>query len=256
MPKVSIILPSIESESWTRMFPMIQESCGDVEFEIIAVGPCLPDKSLEQHLNFRYVRDFGCPSRSLMIASELAIGKYICWFPSDCNIFPNTLKDSINLLESKDCVDGMTLLYSEGPGYTGEQHNQNWYWFIVNHGTPPKWTKKSYQIAPIFLYPLDRFRQLGGIDCTFWHINMNTHNLAFRFQENGGKMHFSPARVFAANWHPWTGGEGEIMRITYETNDNPKWLAMWNGEEFPELNWTTNTWKLSNPYWELRYAKQ
>lgn len=82
---------------------------------------------------------------------------------------------------------------------------------------------------------------------------MNTHSLAFRLQKNGGKMYFSPQRVFAANWHPWVGHEGEIMRIAYETNDLPKYKSMWDSEIEPVLNWEFDNWKNADIYWKLRF---
>jgi len=103
------------------------------------------------------------------------------------------------------------------------------------------------------MYNLQKFKELGGLDCSFYHINMNTHSLAFRLQKNGGKMYFSPQRVFAANWHPWVGHEGEIMRIAYETNDLPKYKSMWDSEIEPVLNWEFDNWKNADIYWKLRF---
>lgn len=256
MSNITIILPSINPSKWINLYAMIEKSVGNYSFNVFASGPFFPPIELEQKLNFQYIREFSCPSRALMAAASVCDSKYVTWIPDDCIVFENSLKESLDLLESKDENHALTVLYSEGPNYSGNQHleSERWYWTARNHGDQKlKWIKENWKIAPIFIYNLETFKKLGGLDCSFYHINLNTHSLAFKLQKNGGTLLYTPNRVLAANWQPWVGAHGEIMRIAYETNDLPKYKKIWDSENEPELNWEFDNWKSANKYWELRY---
>lgn len=254
--KISIILPSISPNKWVNLFEMIKKSVGDYTFEVLASGPSFPPIELQKEINFRYIREFSSPSRSFMAAANLAIGKYIMWFPDDSIITEGAIKQCLDILEEKGKKNAIISLYSEGPNFSGTQHleSERWYWTAYNHADQKlRWINKDWKIAPLFIYNLEEFKELGGLDCSFYHINMNAHSLAFRFQSEGGSFHFSPTRVSATDWHPWVGSEGEVIRIAYETNDLPKYKKMWDSETPPTLDWKFDNWKEASVYWELRF---
>lgn len=254
MVDLTIILPSREPDKWARLYNEISASVGQFSFEVIAVGPFYPPKELENVLNFRYIQEWSCPSRAFMVAATIADSKYISWIPSDCIVFPGEFSECIKLLKNQTKKDGVILRYSEGPGFSGTQHLEDSYWKARTHGDLQlKWIEDGWNIAPLFMYNLEYFREMGGLDCEFYHLNMQQHSFAFKIQKNGGKLFLSPGRVLASDWQPWVGHEGEIMRIAYQTNDAPKFTAMWNGENFPNLDWGWDNWRKAKAFWELRY---
>jgi len=129
MKKLSVILPSIDPSKWINLYQMIQKSVGEHSFEVIACGPLFPSIELQVAANFRYIREFSCPSRAFMVAANVADAEYITWFPDDCIIIENTLKECIDLLDSKTKNDGLTILYSEGPNFSGNQHLESERWY-------------------------------------------------------------------------------------------------------------------------------
>lgn len=256
-PKISIILPSIGPNKWEGLYEQIQKSVGPYSFEVIAVGPYFPPKELESKGRFKFVRDFGCVSRCLQIGLLVAEGELITWLPDDCMIFEKAYEETISFFEKKERKDGITILYSEGPNFSGNQHVDFKYWIC---GTHPdlrlKSVNPSWQIAPIFMYRTDYFRELGGLDCSFEHVNMNTHDLAFRVQNSGGTMFHSPCRVFASDWKPWGVPKGPIQRA-YEENDLPRFQKLYGGEDNPlQRKVELDNWKNAEPIWSKRFKAE
>ena len=63
---------------------------------------------------------------------------------------------------------------------------------MMAKGTFVKLTSRRGKIANIAMYYLDYYKEVGGIDCRFEHVNMNCNDLAFRIQAAGGKIYPSP----------------------------------------------------------------
>lgn len=253
--KISVILPSINPSNWIIAYNMVTLSCGKYPCEVIAVGTKLPSQELLNRANFKYLRELGSPSRSLQMAALLAEGDYVTWFPDDCIIEVGALEKCINFMDDKSKKDGMTILYSEGSGYTGTQHLQSEYWIARTHADlRVEEVKEGWKIAPIFLYDLDNFIEIGGLDCRFEHINMNTHSLAFRVQENGGTIHPSPVKVASADWKPWTSFNKSPVQRAYEENDGPLFKKLYGApcEEKMTTPILYNNWQKADIVWKRR----
>ena len=255
---ISIIIPSINPKTWSKILYQIAYACIGKTYEVIAVGPFFPPIELEQYKNFKYIRDFGSPARSFQLGSTVAIGKYITWVPDDALVEPSSYTQSIYLMDSKNRQDGMAILYSEGQNFNGYQHLDTSYWISQTHESLrlPQ-IDGSWKIAPIFLYNLDFFREIGGLDCRFEHINMNTHDLAYRVQKNGGIIYSSPSRVLKLDWHPWTEVNKSPIQVSFEENDFPLFKRMFSDSSLVNpLKIDYNNWRLSEPFWKRRYKDE
>ena len=83
-----------------------------------------------------------------------------------------------------------------------------------------RWVKEGWRIAPIFMYDRAFFVGLGGLDCSYEHVNMNTHDLAFQVQQKGGRIFTSPKSI----WFDWQPEKKDYMPIlsSFIVNDRPK----------------------------------
>jgi hypothetical protein len=252
---LTIVIPGIRPDKWLNIYNQLSQAVVNHSFQLICVGPKLPPQELENYNNFIYVRDFGSPSRCFQIGAKLALGKFIAFIPDDCVLEIGAFSDAIDLLSSKQIIDGLTLLYSEGPNYTGVQHLQNEYW--VAHTHPDLRFKKvepNWRIAPLFMYETSYFNELGGLDCRFEHINMNTHDLAFRVQQNGGILYPSPRKILSANWEPWDNNNKSPVQLAYELNDKPLFESVYSADYPIKVGIDFDNWKKwAEPFWKRRY---
>lgn len=256
---ISVILPSISPSNWIALYNQIVSSVGKYKCEVLAVGPYFPPKELENKSDFRYIQCFSCPSVCLQQGAYLSYGKYITWFPDDCTIEPLALEKCIDFLNNESEKDGMTVRYSEGPNYSGTQHLDYNYWTAWTHEDLrlPK-VNKDWRIAPIFIYNLSYFRELGGLNTGFEHINMNCHELAFAVQQLGGKMHLSPVKVFSTNWHPWTNVQSQKspIQLAYEENDKPLFDRTFKQDSTLGLKIDFDNWRNADAVWKRRFREE
>lgn len=229
-------------------------SCNQYEYEIIFVGPNMNPDITDR--NVKMIRDFGSPSRSFQIGASIAEGAYIAFCSDDCRIAFDAFNQALAKAESEmQKTDGMALLYSEGADYTGEQHTQPEYWVAHTHtdlrlaGVEAHWL-----IAPTFLYRRDFFYEVGGMDCRFEHMNMNTHDLAFAVQANDGRILQSPTRVFQFNWTQ-SGVTPEYQPIfdSFVTNDRPLIQSFYSNPHYGKLRMVRfDNWRQQPSIWQRR----
>lgn len=248
MTKLSVIIPGIRTQNWQQIYESVKESLSYHSFEMIAAGPNLPSSFFNDKLNFKYIRDFGHPSRCLQIASILSSGEYLCWLPDDIVLEPGSLGKCIEFMIGKSSLDGMTLRYSEGREFTGSQDKDDSYWIGYTHADQRfPLINKEWKIAPVFLYNRNHFISIGGLDCRFEHINFNTHDFAYRTQALGGKIYLSPTKVFSADWTP---NDPVISNAHYE-NDAPLFAHIYSQRNFIR-NVNIDNWKDQPNYWPRR----
>lgn len=249
---LSIILPGIRVSKWEQLFFSIERSIGSYSFEFIAVGPYEPSKNLLQNENFKFIQDFGCPSRCVQIGSSKANGKYLCWMSDDGLYEENTLMECIDLLEQKNNKkDAVALRYFEGEG-RGEFPIE--YWTARHHADQQiAGVKEGYKIAPLGMYNTDYFREIGGLDCRYEHINMCCHDLAFRLQNDGGIIHFSPSTVARFYWS-WIGPDAGPVQAAYHQNDGPLFNQEWSQDQSKRIKIDFDNWRQSPKRWIRRFG--
>jgi len=248
--RISIVVSGIRTENWVNIYNSLYQQLGKT-FQLICCGPNFPPQELDKAINFIYIRDFGSPARCFQLASTVATGHYLFSLSDDCVLEEGALAECVAVMDTKSSKDGMIMVYSEGPGFSGNQHTIPEYWTCQYHsGLHKKLVNKSWKIAPQFMYNLENYRRLGGLDCRWEHINMNTHDLAFRVQRDGGTMHYSPRRVARFDWRPWHPVNKVPVQLAYELNDEPLFNKVYDGDSEPELCIDYNNWAKASPYWE------
>lgn len=251
---LSVIIPGIRVDRWPEIYQQLISSVGKYSFELICVGPFFPDKTLERSSNFIFLRDFGSPSRCFQMASTLANGEYVMFLSDDGRVEAGAIGEALDLLKSKTQKDGITVLYSEGPNFSGIQDRTPEYWRAHHHDSLKlPLIKDTWKIAPHFIYNLQYFRDLGGLDCSWEHVNMNTHDLAFRIQRDGGVLYPSPRKIASMDWVPWDFNNKGAMQLAYELNDEPLFKKIYGGNVEPEINIDYNNWRKSPILWARRF---
>lgn len=254
---LAVIIPGVRVENWKNIYFQIAKSVGEsYTFQLICVGPNLPPIELQDVVNFIYIRDFGAPSRCFQLGSTVANAEYMCFLSDDGIVESNALGTALDLIKTKTAKDGLTLLYSEGPHFTGNQHLQPEYWTTRHHDSLHlPLINLDWKIAPCFMYNLEYYRSLGGLDCRWEHINMNTHDLAFRIQRDGGIIYPSPTRVTRNDWMPWSNDPSRKTPVqkAYEQNDSPLFEKIFRGNQEPDIKIDYDNWKNSPAFWVRKY---
>jgi hypothetical protein len=254
--KLSLIVPSINSDKWININEYMKVACKKYLYEIIGVGPKFPDQSLESIKNFKFLRDFGCPSRAFQLATMIAEGEYIAWCSDDSKIIENSIDECIAFFDNNMTEnDAMTLRYSEGENYTGNQHNEELYWIGFTHtDLKQPGVHRDWKIAPLFMIRKSLYYKHGGLDCRFEHINMNTHDLMFAIQKNGGKLYCSPSKVFSVNWSPNNNTSNyQPIFLAYHQNDLPLFKYLYQQEYNRSVDF--ENWRLQPSLWSRRYKE-
>ena len=183
--KLSIILPAIRVQNWKSLYETACTAVGKYadDFEMILVGPTPPLASDIFPENFIWIEDWGAPARCAQKGAAEARGEYMTWGSDDGVFLGNSLEESVDVLEGKKRNTVLTMRYAEGGNSPGPE-----YWIAHTHadlrlpGIP-----SDYRIAPVGMYTTSYFKELGGWDCRFEHLNMCCHDLAFRVQNDGGE---------------------------------------------------------------------
>jgi hypothetical protein len=245
MIDLSIIVPSIRPNSIGRLLDSIPNSIGDYEYEIIIVGPYEPEFAC------RYINDFGSPSRGVQRGSTIADGKFMKWSTDDGIYRSGALKRAMDVAVDMDDKDGVIMKYTEdGPANWVTGADDIYYTAWTHDSNKLSGIPKDYKIAPVGLYNTNFFRMMGGLDCSFEHINMNTHDLAFRVQRNGGVMHFSPDVIMHCDSKNQSS-EHAVLNDSYKSNDLPKFLELYGGKDIigDRIHIDYDNWKESPAIW-------
>ena len=223
---ISIVVPSIR-ESINRFISSIDASLKE-EYELIVVGP--DNKvTVNTHLmkSFKFIKDFGSPSRCLQIGISECSSDIFTWGTDDGVYYEDKLKECVELLRTKEENCGITVKYTEEGPYSWFNGSLDDYYISKNHpanvqpGIDPNW-----QFAPLGMYYTKYLVKLGGFDCRFNHINMNTHDFAYRLQKDGGKLFFSNGTVIHCDSDS-TKSDHRVLDHCYLDNDLPLFMQIY-----------------------------
>jgi hypothetical protein len=251
--KVSVIIPSINPTKWYDLYNQMLLSSKNNNFELIFVGPYLAN-NIGNIDNIKYIMDYGSPSRCFQMGSLIAEGEYIAWGSDDYMIEEDAFDKTFDYISDMNIQDdGVNLLYSEGPNFTGNQHVDKMYWYARTHADLREpGVKDTWWILGAFMYRLETWYKYGGLDCGFEHVNMNTHDFGFAIQANGGRLINSPCRVYKADWSPWN--DSNPMKHAWEQNDKPRFQKLYADENYAfNRKIDINNWKEYPSRWKRRF---
>jgi hypothetical protein len=251
-PDLSIIIPSIRVNNLEALPLFIDNSIGPYSYEMVVVSPySVPDQFLKRD-NVKIIKDLGSPGRCVQIGSMVAEGEYLCWLSDDCTFLsPNGLAQSISILQNKTEKDVVCLRYFEGDGPGEFDLN---YWTAWTHDSLRlQGIKKDWKCAPLGMYNTKYFRHLGGLDCSYEHINMNTHDLAFRAQNNGGEIILSPKTVARFFWS-WHNEESKPIQEAWFKNDKDRFASEWSKNQSQRIHIDYMNWTNAESKWSRRFG--
>jgi len=251
---LSICLPGYRIENWERLYNSVYDSCKRYKWEMIICGP-FPIEEIQYELpgieNFKYIFDKGSPCRCGQIATTFATGEYLTWGSDDGYFLENSLDEAIDLIKSKEYKDIVAMRYLEGPNFTGVLEGPNWFVGVYHQDQRLPGVNPSWKIAPVGMYNTEYFKYLGGFDCQYDHINLSSHDLAYRVQRDGGNVYLSENAISTHHWdvnhETW-----RPMRDAYQLNDLPLFQKQYAEYNPDRICIPYDNWKNSPSEWGRR----
>lgn len=249
---LTVIVPGVRNEHWETLYEHTAAACKRHSWEMIFSGPFALPESLRKRDNVKYIKNFGSPTRALHLGTRIADGKYFTWLSDDAHVYRDSLDQSLDLLLANDpSKDIICVRYCEGQNHSGACPPDA-YWTAGYHpdlrcpAVDPTW-----RIPCVMMLSLEYYEEMGGLDCNFLHINMNVHDLAFRAQRNGSKVHLSPGLVMNCDWDPKrTAENSNVIRAFFEV-DRPLFHELWAvpGERPIKIE---SNWRDCDPVWNMK----
>jgi len=250
---ISICLPGHRTQFWQRLYDTAAEAVGPYKWEMIIVGPNEPPRELSDKLNFKFFKDYGSPARCAQIATVLAEGELMMHASDDGYFLKDSIKECIEMHDDLSFKDFVIARLTEGKDHSGGKFEDS-YWKAWTHpdlrlaGVDEDWF-----IALLSVHKLDYYRQIGGLDCRFEHINMNLHDLSFRAQRDGAKMLYSPNLVINCDWsYLWE--DHSPVQQAYEANDLSLFRELYSEERQNRIKIDYNNWTKSDLVWKRRFG--
>lgn len=245
---LTIIVPGVRNEHWETLHEQTKNACKKYSYEMIFSGPFALPASLQKVENLKYIKNFGSPTRALHLATLIAEGKYFTWLSDDAHIYANSIDKAMDIMNPKDIV---CMRYCEGEHHSGTCPPDA-YWTAGYHpdlscpGVDPKW-----KIPCVMLIGLEYYRELGGLDTRWEHINMNVHDLAFRAQRNGSQVYLSPTLVMNCDWSPTRTAENSNVIAAFYLNDRPLFHQVYADKSRP-IKIDIENWRESEVVWKRK----
>ncbi len=180
---LSICLPAIRTQNWKLMYDTACASVGDKTFEIVFVSPYDLPKELQSVSNVKLVKDWGCPTRCVQLGTTHCEGELITHATDDGIFVAGALDKAVDLYRQQ-CkeIDGVILRYTEGPGRptTTKAHANNKYWKAKYHPSLLLGGVNKNHRWGVYLLNLGFYREIGGLDCEYEHMNFSLHDICYR----------------------------------------------------------------------------
>ena len=250
---ISICLPAFRTHLWKRLYDSAGEACGPYRWEMILVGPNEPPPELAKEPNFKFFKDYGSPARCAQISTCLAEGELMMFGSDDGYFLKDSIKECIEMHESLTFKDFVIARLTEGKDHSGEWFDDS-YWKAWTHpDLRLPGVDKDYFITLLAVHKLDYYRQIGGIDCRFEHINMNLHDLAFRAQRDGAQISYSPSLVINCDWS-YLWDDHRPVQGAYEQNDKALFQKLYSVPRPERIKIDYFNWTKSDAVWKRRFG--
>ncbi len=247
-PLLSIVLPAIRSHKWQSMYDSIQL---DFPWELIIASPYPLPNGFPDH-NVKHINDWGSPMRASCMAANLAEGKYITWIADDATVFSDTVKKSINILESN--INGRLVVVTKYLEACTEVH-PDWYYRL--HVAYPKspFLPEDWWIFNTALMHRDYYDYLGGWDCSFEACPLGHADLAARAQRDGCETVLIQDPLLNCEHMPGTSGDHGPVCHAHVEHDEPLYKSIYLSPDcIHRTRIDINNWKKSPSRWKRRFA--
>lgn len=251
MTDLTIVVPSIRPDNWPRVAAELARSVGRYSHELIFVGPA----TCKEVGDWKFIQDFGSPTRCIQIGSVVAKGRHFMWISDDGTYHDNAIESALDLLlyDTKP-VSGFSqfdkivcLRYTEN---NLVRHPDYW---ITGHHDDLKLpgVDANTHFAPLALMRTNVFRELGGLDCSFYHCNMSCIDLSLRAVDFGRHVVLSKEYVGDFKWIPGNsinaGDHAVIHKVDIE-HDMPLFKQIYAEPTRRYIDY--NNWLYQAPVWE------
>lgn len=252
--ELSIIVPGIRSDQWDTLWEHCKFACKRFKYEMIFSGPNPLTPNLQKDYNVKYIKSLGTPTRAMHMAMLLAEGRFATWIADDAHLYPDSIDLAIDLLLSKNPQkDLVAMRYTEGPNHSGAEFAPS-YWIAGTHPDLhcPK-VNRTWKIPLVPLIAVERYKELGGIDCDLEHLNMNVIDFGFRAQMDGSVVHMSPTQVQNCDFELNRTAESHPVIAAFWENDRPKFWAMYDENSNRPIKIDIENWRNTPPVWSRRF---
>lgn len=249
---LSVIVPGIRPQFWETVYDQATKACQKYSVEFIFSGPYPLSKTLQESLNVKYIKNFGSPSRAFHLGTRIADGRFISILADDCHVFSNNCIDRCLdlLLANNPDKDIVIQRYREGENF-GAGEFPIGYWYAYYHGdTKQPGIDPSWALTLTPMMSLQRYNELGGIDCLYCHTNMNFLDLGFRAARSGSNVFLSPVEVMNCNFEPNRTPENSAVINAYVNNDRDRFYKMYADNSRPMV--VEENWRECDPVWKRR----
>tara|TARA_R110001583_G_scaffold2684_3_gene18922 strand:+ start:348 stop:1106 length:759 start_codon:yes stop_codon:yes gene_type:complete len=248
MVDISVIVPGYRYWEWQHVFQSTKDSLEDLSFEIIFVGP--DNKSGVVGENVTFIKDFGAPGRCLQIGAANATGKYLTWACDDGVFTVGSLKRAIQRMEEKnDKKFTLGLNYYEG----GDPRQEEFFRMRFHADQQMPGIKEEYKSSPMFVCTTEYYKELGGLDCRFEHVNFNIHDLMFRIYNDGGEVEIFMEPTLNIAWDVHAPDYVPVRQAYLEV-DLPLYQKLYAVDQSARTKIPFDNWKESPAVWVKRFG--
>jgi hypothetical protein len=250
---LTVIVPGIRNTQWEILRDHIKGACGRYKYEIIFSGPHALPESLQKDLDVKYIKNYGSPTRALHLATLISEGRFFTWLSDDAHLYPNSIDLSMDLLLAKNPdKDIVCMRYTEGKDHSGAEFAPS-YWVSGTHpDLHAPAVDRNWKIPIVMLLAQERYKDLGGFDHGYHHLNMNLHDFAFRAQRDGTEVLMSPTQVQNCDFEENRTPENSPIIAAFWNNDRPRFWQQYAIPGERPLRIDPENWRESSPVWELR----
>ena len=256
---MSIVVPGIRSDRWSKLREQIIRSCNRHSCEVIFCSSKPLPNELVGLSDVKHILDHGSPARCFQHGSMAAEGEMIALLSDDGVLFEGALSACIDQLRAADQKDLVAMRYTEGQGFRANMSDfVDSYWTAWHHadqrlpGVDPSW-----RVCMIFMMRRSQFLWLGGVDCAFEHVNMNLHDMAYRAQRAGGRVLLSPSFVAMYDWDPNRNEHNSPVIQAYHRNDLPLFHSIYGDLAIAAsrpIQIEYDNWRSSPEVWQRRLS--
>lgn len=264
---VSIILPSIRPQFLEAFYESACLACKKYTFEIIIPTPFDVPDEIKRAENIKVIKTHSSPTISKQIAIQLCNSKFLYNCTDDGILLENVIDKAVELHRSLSYKDVINMKYVEGVLSSNDLSqmvneikawpDSFWYAYSQEDLRLPG-IKEGWMISLHFFMYLDRFRELGGLDCRWEYSNHSIHDLMFRNQEDGGKIINLPDVAYVCSHQPNRTGDHGPVHDAQTGPDDEIFREMYNDVDVVKsrIKINYNNWENYPDIWERRFFKK
>lgn len=230
---VSIIIPGIRPELWSKVYRSIASSCTK-SWEVIFVGPADANDMFGLE-NVKFIKSHASPMVCRQKALLAAKGDWICYAADDCTFLPDSLNIALEKagdvrVNPNNVIVGKYLEDVDEVKLDNPLMRQDPYWFLNFHTGLHSILRpfmKNYYLINTGLVSRKLMLEIGGFDCQFEACAMACVDLSLRLQIFGAKCILQNEPIFKSTHLPGHAGDHGPIHDAQTQHDEPLFFRVW-----------------------------